>query len=116
MAQQSSDEEKQHNARSGQGFFKWKVTGDLLTQFKNAKHKQMFYSPPFKTIDGTIWKTRFHPRGWKSPEYCNIYLECITLCANKARIGVNYSFNIRELVWSYDGGETFRYDGDAGGQ
>eukprot|EP01083_Nonionella_stella_P136096 413947_1 len=115
MAQQSSDEQKQHNALSGQGVFKWEVTGDLLTQFKNAKHKQKFYSPPFKTIDGTIWKIRFYPRGDQSPEYCKIYLKCDTLCANKARIGVNYSFNIRELDWSYDMGETFRYDGATSG-
>eukprot|EP01083_Nonionella_stella_P147045 463330_1 len=104
MSQQFSDDQKQHNALSGQGVFKWEGTGDLLTQFKNAKYEQEFYSPPFKTIDGTIWSIVFHPRGAFSPEYCDIHLKSVTLCENKARIGVNFSFNIRELDWSYDMG------------
>eukprot|EP01083_Nonionella_stella_P144073 449108_1 len=115
MAQQSSDEHKQNLPLPRHGSIQWKVTGDLLRQFTNAKHKQEFYSPEFETIDGTKWRVQFAPRGYKSSEHCGIWIECVTLCANKAQIGVNYSLNIMEVDWSYDGGNTLRKDGDAKG-
>eukprot|EP01083_Nonionella_stella_P163980 541404_1 len=97
------------------GFIEWKVAGNLLEQFKNATHKDVFYSPPFETINGTIWRIQFCPRGWVSPDYCSIYLECVNLNASKQRMGVCYSFNISEVEWCYDGGNTFKKGGGAKG-
>eukprot|EP01083_Nonionella_stella_P068823 183036_1 len=90
------------------GSIEWKVTGNLLDQFKNAKHKQTFYSPQFQTIDGTIWRIQFCPHGYKSPDDCSIYLEYVKLSPSKQRMGVCYSFNIREVDWCYDDGYTFQ--------
>eukprot|EP01083_Nonionella_stella_P225906 802770_1 len=50
-------EEKQIAA----GLMEWQVTEHLLQQFKDAKHKEAFYSPQFTTIDGTIWRIQFYP-------------------------------------------------------
>eukprot|EP01083_Nonionella_stella_P207028 752483_1 len=97
------------------GSIEWKVTGNLLDQFKNAKHKQTFYSPQFQTIDGTIWRIQFCPHGYKSPDDCSIYLECVKLNASKQPMGVCYSFKIREVDWCYDGGYTFKRDAHAWG-
>eukprot|EP01083_Nonionella_stella_P194966 718610_1 len=97
------------------GFIKWEVTGNLLQQFKHAKHKQVFYSPQFQTIDGTIWRIQFCPHGYTSPDDCSIYLECVKLNGSKKRMGVCYSFNIREMDWCVDSGFTFKRDGQAQG-
>eukprot|EP01083_Nonionella_stella_P054773 144568_1 len=99
-------EEKQNK----KGFIEWEVDRNLLLQFKNAKHKQVFCSPQF-IIDGTIWRIRFQPHGDKSPDDCSISLQCVKLNAKKQRIGVNYSFNIKKLAWSRDSADTFKYDG-----
>eukprot|EP01083_Nonionella_stella_P225956 802897_1 len=107
-------EEKQGTSNQNR-LIEWKVTRNLLQQFKKAKHKQVFYSPQFKTIDGTVWRIQFCPHGWVSPANCTIYLECVRLKADKKQIGVNYSFDFTELNWCYDGGNTFRYDGEARG-
>eukprot|EP01083_Nonionella_stella_P163981 541405_1 len=58
---------------------------------------------------------QFCPRGWVSPVYCSIYLECVNLNASKQRMGVCYSFNISEVEWCYDGGNTFKKGGGAKG-
>eukprot|EP01083_Nonionella_stella_P161072 527167_1 len=97
------------------GSIEWKVTGNLLEQFKNAKNKQKFQSPQFETIDGTIWRIQFHPHGWQTPDDCSIYLECVKSNASKQRIGVCFSFNIREVEWCYDRGYTFKKDGQTWG-
>eukprot|EP01083_Nonionella_stella_P312728 1119598_1 len=92
------------------GLMEWQVTGDLLQQFKDANHKEAFYSPQFTTTDGTIWRIQFYPCGTKSPEDCSIYLECVKLNGAKPHISVNYSFNILELDWVCDSAETFKND------
>eukprot|EP01083_Nonionella_stella_P175302 610099_1 len=98
-------EEKQNTNE----LIQWQVTGDLLQQFKDSKHKKAFYSPQFNTIDGTAWRLQFYPHGYESPDDCSIYLECVKLNANKPQIGVNYSFNIMELDWCLDSeGATFK--------
>eukprot|EP01083_Nonionella_stella_P267802 904904_1 len=48
------------------GLIEWRVTGHLLQQFKDAKNKQSFTSPQFKTIDGTSWRIQIYPHGKKS--------------------------------------------------
>eukprot|EP01083_Nonionella_stella_P179460 637252_1 len=90
------------------GFIQWKVTGNLLEQFKNAKHKQVFHSPQFETIDGTVWRICFDPHGWQSSDDCSIYLQCVKLNGAKQRMGVCCSFDIMELDWGYDGAHTFK--------
>eukprot|EP01083_Nonionella_stella_P075657 205737_1 len=97
------------------GSIEWKVTGNLLEQFKNAKHEQKFVSPQFETIDGTIWRIWFYPQGLESPNDCSIYLECAKLNASKQPMGVCYSFTIREVDWSNDNGATFKKEGQAWG-
>eukprot|EP01083_Nonionella_stella_P272869 925531_1 len=98
------------------GLIEWKVTGNLLSQFKNAKHKESFESPQFKTIDGTTWRIVIYPHGDDdSPDHCGIDLECVQLNANKQRIGVNISFNVMEMDWIKDSAYTFQSDGDANG-
>eukprot|EP01083_Nonionella_stella_P098372 276582_1 len=89
------------------GFIQWEITGNLLQQFKDAEHKQAFYSPQFRTISETIWRIIFYPRGDTSPEDCSIYLECVKLNDKKQRIGVNYSLDIMELDWTWRMGSTF---------
>eukprot|EP01083_Nonionella_stella_P224171 798200_1 len=97
------------------GFLEWKVTGNLLEQFKNAKHKQLFQSPQFETIDGAVWRIKSEPHSEESPDDCAIYLECVKLNASKQPLGVCFSFNIREMDWCYDGGNTFRKSGQTWG-
>eukprot|EP01083_Nonionella_stella_P109945 321255_1 len=116
MAKPSSDEQTQNIKQSAQGSIQWKVTGDLLNQFKSAKHKQFFYSEKFKTIDGTNWKIKIYPQSTASTEGCSIFLQCVTFCVNKTRIGVNYSFNIVEVDWTHDGASTFRREGQSLGK
>eukprot|EP01083_Nonionella_stella_P025031 68951_1 len=103
-------EEKQ-NCQNKNGFIEWKVNSDLMLQFKNAKHKQRFYSPQFKTVDGGIWRILFYPRGNKSSSQFSIYVQCVKLSAKKRRIGVNYSFNILELDWCDYNVHIFDNDG-----
>eukprot|EP01083_Nonionella_stella_P067898 179886_1 len=93
------------------GFIEWKVNGNLMEKFKNAKHKQVFYSPQFETIDGTIWRICFYPHGRQSPDDCSIRLQCVKLNSPNKPMGVCYSFNIREVDWCYDHGATFENDG-----
>eukprot|EP01083_Nonionella_stella_P098618 277359_1 len=116
MAEQKQQTSNIHQRQNPTGFIEWKVTGDLLQQFKDAKHKQEFYSPQFTTIDGTIWRIRFDPHGNTSPDYCSIFLECVKLSGNKTQIGVNWSFNIAELDWVNDCEGTFKKDGQALGR
>eukprot|EP01083_Nonionella_stella_P143476 446064_1 len=101
------------------GFTEWKVTRNLLEQFKNAKHKQLFQSPQFETIDGAVWRIQFYPPGRHGdeclPDDCSIHLECVKLNASKQPLGVCFSFNIREMDWCYDGGNTFRKSGQTWG-
>eukprot|EP01083_Nonionella_stella_P210324 761540_1 len=94
------------------GFVEWTVTGDLLTQFKNAKQKDLFCSPQFKTIDGSVWKIKCWPHGDDSPGHCAICLQCVTLNSKKRPIGVNFSFNIVELDWVRHLAWTFTSDGE----
>eukprot|EP01083_Nonionella_stella_P098616 277357_1 len=115
MAEQKQQTSNIHQRQNPTGFIEWKVTGDLLQQFKDAKHKQVFYSPQFTTVDGTIWRIKFYPRGTTSPDYCSIYLQCVKLSDNKTQIGVNYSFNITEVDWVHDSANTFKSDGEARG-
>eukprot|EP01083_Nonionella_stella_P207029 752484_1 len=97
------------------GFIEWKVTGSLLHRFKNATYCQKFRSPKFETTDGTIWRILFYPHGDRSPDDCSIFLQCVKLNEATQPIGVNYSFDIMELDWCYDGGDTFRGMGKAWG-
>eukprot|EP01083_Nonionella_stella_P251647 868028_1 len=89
------------------GIIEWKITGDLLQQCQEAKHKSEFFSPEFKTIDGTKWRIQFYPRGYKSPDNCSVYLECVALASNKAKIGVNYSLEFVEVSWTKEDAKTF---------
>eukprot|EP01083_Nonionella_stella_P256551 879171_1 len=50
---QAQEEEEKENRN---GLIEWRVTGNLLHQFKNAKRKQPFNSSQFQTIDGTTWR------------------------------------------------------------
>eukprot|EP01083_Nonionella_stella_P114071 336874_1 len=102
-------EEKQNT----NGFIKWEVTGNLLQQFQNAKHKQKFQSSQFETIDGTIWRINFYPLGKRSPDDCSIYLQCVKLNASNQPMGICFSFNIREVDWCYDDADTFKKDGQS---
>eukprot|EP01083_Nonionella_stella_P140119 428996_1 len=102
MAEQKQQNFVPHQKQNTNGVIEWKVTADLLQQFKDAKHKDVFYSPQFTTIDGTIWRIQFYSRGYESPDYCSIFLECVTLSGNKTQIGVNWSFNISEVDWVSD--------------
>eukprot|EP01083_Nonionella_stella_P281037 956253_1 len=97
------------------GLIQWKISGNLLQQFKNAASSFEFHLPSFKTIDGTIWRLQFYPHSTTSPEYCSIYLQCVKLSAKKQQIGMNYSLCIRELDWVYDSADTFKHDGQAWG-
>eukprot|EP01083_Nonionella_stella_P061462 160177_1 len=103
------------------GLIEWKMTGNLLSQFKSAKHNESFESPQFKTIDGTTWRIVIYPHGGDGDEFslvpiseCVIGLECVQLHHNKQRIGVNISVNVMEVDWIDDHfGYTFKYDGEA---
>eukprot|EP01083_Nonionella_stella_P194596 717651_1 len=101
-------EEKQNQ----NGMIEWKVNDDLLQQFKEAKPKQQFKSPQFKTSAGTSWRIQFYPCGDESPDYCSIFLECVKLNGKK-RIGVNWSWDVMEVGWSDDHADTFKNDGES---
>eukprot|EP01083_Nonionella_stella_P086230 239422_1 len=47
-AREPMTEEKQITT----GLMEWQITGDLLQQFKDAKHKEAFYSPPLMELFG----------------------------------------------------------------
>eukprot|EP01083_Nonionella_stella_P125467 379517_1 len=109
--------EEKHNYQNKNGFIEWKINRNLMHQFKNANDRQMFHSPQFKTIDGTIWRIRFYPynKAYISSGECTLCVECVKLSAKKRRIGVNFSFNIMELDWCADYADTFDKDGCARG-
>eukprot|EP01083_Nonionella_stella_P066565 175374_1 len=112
--------EQKQSIERNDGCMEWKVIANLLQlcklkHFRNAKPKQPIYSPKFKTIDGSVWRMVFYPRGDTSRDECSIHLECVELAANKASTGVNYSLDIAEVDWSHNGGHTFRKDGDIQG-
>eukprot|EP01083_Nonionella_stella_P089641 250186_1 len=104
------NESSQNELQWKNGFIAWEISTNLLKQFKNAKHHQEFQSPQFTTIDGTIWRIAFYPRGYESSDICSIYLQCVKLSATNQPMGVCYSFNITEIDWSFDGGQTFEKD------
>eukprot|EP01083_Nonionella_stella_P299920 1021290_1 len=51
---------KRQNDADKYGSIEWTITGNLLQQFKDAKHKSLFLSPEFETIDGTKWRIQFY--------------------------------------------------------
>eukprot|EP01083_Nonionella_stella_P301770 1037211_1 len=53
--------------QSEHGFIQWKITGDLLNQWKNAKYKKYFTSPHFNTMGGE-WHFTIAPNGFNSIE------------------------------------------------
>eukprot|EP01083_Nonionella_stella_P024699 68095_1 len=101
------DTQNRNLTRSKQGYIEWKITGDLLQQVKNATQGQEFISPEFETIDGAKWQIILRPlkNGWMIQPGC--ILKCVTLSANKAKIGDNFLFNIMELDKSGVGAHIF---------
>eukprot|EP01083_Nonionella_stella_P249442 862529_1 len=106
-----TDTQNQNLSPSKQGYTEWKITGDLLQQVKNATKGQEFLSPEFETIDGTKWRIMLQPlkNGFFNSPGCS--LKCVTLSANKAKIGVNALLKIMELDKSGIGGHTFTEPG-----
>eukprot|EP01083_Nonionella_stella_P181122 647786_1 len=106
------DTQNRNLTRSKQGYIEWKITGDLLQQVKNATQGQEFISPEFETIDGTKWRIVLRPlqNGMSNTPGCS--LKCVTLGANKAKIAVNFLFNIMELDKSGVGDRTFTKPGE----
>eukprot|EP01083_Nonionella_stella_P162447 533328_1 len=81
------------------GLIEWRVTGNQLHQFRNAKPKQCFYSPPFKTIDGTVWRIIVVPNTLirevsTGTLTCRINIQCVKLNVTKQRIGVGISISL----------------------
>eukprot|EP01083_Nonionella_stella_P249443 862533_1 len=107
-----TDTQNQNLSPSKQGYTEWKITGDLLQQVKNATQGQEFISPEFETIDGAKWQIILRPlkNGWMIQPGC--ILKCVTLSANKAKIGVNVLFNIMELDKSGVDARTFTKPGE----
>eukprot|EP01083_Nonionella_stella_P147378 464872_1 len=68
---QAQEEEEKENKN---GLIEWRVTGNLLHRFKNAKQKQRFDSPQFQSIDGTTWRIVIYPHGHYSTDHCVIDL------------------------------------------
>eukprot|EP01083_Nonionella_stella_P153213 491935_1 len=105
--QRLAQEEEKENINE----FTWRVTGDLLRQFKNAKKNQSFHSGQFKTIDGSSWRILAYPHG--DIPGCNFGVECVQLRANKQPLGVNWWVNIMEVDWyQISGGDTVKCDGE----
>eukprot|EP01083_Nonionella_stella_P195174 719209_1 len=111
MAEQKQQTFNIHQRPNSNGFIEWKVTGDLLQQFKDAKHHNL--QPLMELFKHEIL---FYPRGDTSPDYCSIYLQCVKMSGNKTQIGVNFSLDIAEVDWVHDAGETFKKDGQTWGR
>eukprot|EP01083_Nonionella_stella_P249440 862523_1 len=106
------DTQNRNLTRKKQGHvIEWKITSNLLQQVKNATKGQEFLSPEFETIDGTKWRIMLQPlkNGFFNSPGCS--LKCVTLSANKAKIGVNALLKIMELDKSGIGGHTFTEPG-----
>eukprot|EP01083_Nonionella_stella_P214923 773995_1 len=108
---------QENQSQSQNGVYEWNINGDLLQQFKDAKHKQRFQSPEFETIDGTVWTIRFYPRGDcdRLPDHCSIFLNCVKLNGKQNMIGVNWTFTIVEMDWIAHTAEAFTPGGQATG-
>eukprot|EP01083_Nonionella_stella_P278775 948079_1 len=61
------------------GLIQWKISGNIMQQFKNAVSSVEFHLPSFKTIDGTIWRLQFYPHSTASHEYCSIQCRMLVL-------------------------------------
>eukprot|EP01084_Bolivina_argentea_P305043 526926_1 len=44
---------------------KWVVKDELLQRIKSATNMQKFYSPFFRSNDGSVWRIKFYPNGWR---------------------------------------------------
>eukprot|EP01083_Nonionella_stella_P271603 920421_1 len=110
---------QKQSANETNGFvtYEWKITGDLLKQFKIAQHKQEFQSMPFslssqhKEECRSIWKIQCYPHGDISPDHMAIYLFSYKL--NKEKIAVNFGFEVGD--WSDDSAHTFQHNTEAMG-
>eukprot|EP01083_Nonionella_stella_P301772 1037215_1 len=61
--------------QSEHGFIQWKITGDLLNQWKNAKYKKYFTSPHFNTMGGE-WRFTIVPNGWTREGIGHLEITC----------------------------------------
>eukprot|EP01083_Nonionella_stella_P136098 413951_1 len=82
--------------QSEHGFIQWKITGDLLNQFKNAKYKKLFWSPTFKAIGGE-WSFGIYPNGKATEGNAHLFIYCdsiedeLILSYYVESIGLDYS-------------------------
>eukprot|EP01084_Bolivina_argentea_P006568 12458_1 len=96
-----------------QNHIEWVVNDELLQQFKSASNKQEFYSPFFRSNDGTLWRIQFYPNGntESAKDNCSIFLESVKLASHKKQIGVNYLLEVAEVNWKKESGYKFMKDG-----
>eukprot|EP01083_Nonionella_stella_P044381 119491_1 len=97
MAIHSKKEEtlKEGITQSEHGFIQWKITGDLLNQFKNAKYKKVFRSPIFSAI-GCEWKLAIGPNGFNTEGIGHLQITC-----NSIESGQEELYSLLLCILSY---------------
>eukprot|EP01083_Nonionella_stella_P187734 690518_1 len=82
-------------------YFEWKVSNDLIQQWKSAKYKKPFYSPQFNAI-GARSHLGIYPNGFDSEGTAYLYL--ISMSENEIHFGYyigieplnHYQINFKE--------------------
>eukprot|EP01083_Nonionella_stella_P301769 1037210_1 len=103
--------------QSEHGFIQWKITGDLLNQFKNAKYKKVFWSPTFKAIGGE-WRFGIYPNGKTTEGNARLFIFCKSIedelilsyyvdsiGLDYSQINIEYRFGLfsNQYRWEWDG-------------
>eukprot|EP01083_Nonionella_stella_P301771 1037212_1 len=97
--------------QSEHGFIQWKITGDLLNQWKNAKYKKYFTSPHFNTMGGE-WHFTIAPNGWDTEGIGHLQIDCDSIESGQEELILSYYVEIMSLNHSQinRNGNTFKKD------
>eukprot|EP01083_Nonionella_stella_P311813 1113099_1 len=110
-SKESLEEEtlKEGITQSEHGFIQWKITGDLLNQFKNAKYKKVFRSPIFSAI-GCEWKLVIAPNGFNTEGIAHLQIKCKSIESGQEELIRSYYVEIMALNHSQNNfdGNTFK--------
>eukprot|EP01083_Nonionella_stella_P207185 752901_1 len=66
-------------------YFEWKVNHHLLQKWKNAKHKQEFWSPKFNCM-GAEWYLRMYPNGWTTQGSAELDILCKSIASGDLNV------------------------------
>eukprot|EP01083_Nonionella_stella_P307117 1078325_1 len=84
---------------SEQGVIEWKINGDSLHRFKNAKFEDLFLSPRFNAI-GCRWYFRIYPNGYITEGISYFFLNCTSIESKEKELNVSYYIDSASVGYS----------------